>query len=83
LAEFFLTNNYLYNGDEKLVESFATVVRAIYQEKSAGRGRGSGVSSHGRGYSLGGGDDQAFSPKDFLEQLVAVAPQFVGSRQRE
>lgn len=76
--KFFLCNKYkdFKSKDEKLVESFAGVVRAVYQRSDRP------YAGH-RGYSITSRDSWSFRPRKFLEQLIEVAPQFDGGRQRE
>eukprot|EP00804_Cyclotella_cryptica_P017569 CCRYP_006736-RA/>CCRYP_006736-RA protein AED:0.04 eAED:0.04 QI:83/1/0.66/1/1/1/3/0/555 len=79
LAEYFLSNRYLEHKarDDKLTEAFAGVVRAIYQKNE-------GVSVGRRGYATTRSkENSSFRPHDFLDALIAVAPQFEGSRQHD
>lgn len=78
LAKYFLSDKYLEHkaSDDKLAEDFAGVVRAIYQENERG------LVCRG-GYSITRSSESSpFRPRDFLEALVSVAPQFEGSKQR-
>ena len=79
LAEYFLSDKYLEHKarDEKMAEAFAGVVRAIYQKHERV------PLGHG-GYSITRSrESSSFRPRNFLEALIAVAPQFEGSRQRK
>ena len=65
LAQYFLSDKHTQDNtnEDKLVSSFANVVRGIYTEN--------------------GRRSSAFCPSRFLQDLIYVAPQFDGGRQRE
>lgn len=78
LASHFLSKRYLQNksNDDKLASSFAEVLHAIYQQNENPRMvRGEQMYRGLRGSS--------FRPRRFLEDLIEVAPQFDGGRQRK
>jgi hypothetical protein len=73
LARYFLSNKYreVNTNEDKLASSFAEVVRAIYRSSPSGSRRLSVARA------------LPFRPQRFLEDLIEVAPQFDGGRQRE
>jgi hypothetical protein len=75
LARYLLSNRYCEanTNEDKLASSFAEVVGAIYQRR--GSPSGSRRMSVSRASS--------FRPQKFLDDLIEVAPQFDGGRQRE
>lgn len=72
VAKYFLSNQYreVNTNEDKLASSFAEVVRGIYRDTNSRRTHRLSAS-------------RAFRPQRFLDDLIEVAPQFDGGRQRE